>query len=134
MYSYELCRQYLDAVTSKDLGAVLELFVPEATVQAPISGMLNVKDFHTRLFNSSSAAIARLKHVFEGLGEPEATALQFIYTWVFNDGTVIVMDGVTIFELSEVDKSKFKKLTIIYDPTNLKRHLNEAQINSLSLG
>lgn len=134
MYSYELCRQYQDALTRKDLDAVLKLFVREATVQAPLSGTLNVEDFHKRLFSGSSSAIARLKHVFDGLGEPKTTALQFSYTWVFSDGSVVVMDGVSIFELAKDDNSKFKKLTIIYDPTNLRRHLNEAQITSTSLG
>lgn len=134
MHSIELCRQYQEAVTQKDLAAVLKLFVPDATVQAPITGPMGAEEFHTHLFNGSTTAIARLTHVFEGIGEPQKTALQFSYTWVFSDGSVEVMDGVSIFELANEDNTKFQNLTIIYDPTNLRRHLNNDQITSTSLG
>lgn len=134
MHSIELCRRYQDALAQKDLSAVIELFTPDATVQAPITGTMGIEAFHTHLFTGSSLAIARLKHVFEGIGTPEKTALQFTYTWVFSDGSVEVMDGVSIFEIADGDNTKFKSLTIVYDPTNLRRHLNDGQITSTSLG
>jgi hypothetical protein len=134
MHAIELCRRYQEALTQRDFPAVLTLFAPDATVQAPITGTMSAEEFHHHLFNGSSMAIARLIHVFEGIGEPRKIALQFSYTWVISDSSVEVMDGVSIFQMDDGDSMKFKSLTIIYDPTNLKRHLNDDQISSTSLG
>lgn len=133
MYSHELCRQYQEGLLRKDLSAVLDLFVEDATVRAPISGTLGVKEFHMRLFTKSRLAIARLTNVFEGLGKQRTAALQFSYTWILKDGRVMAMDGVSIFEIAE-DVYKFKQLTIVYDSASVKKYLKQNDIESASLG
>lgn len=133
MYSYELCRQYQEALLRKDLAAVLELFMDSATVKAPISGTLGVKEFHTRLFSNSRLAIARLTNVFDGLGKARTAALQFSYTWILKDGRLMVMDGVSIFEIAE-EALKFRHLTIVYDSASVRKYLNRNEIESTSLG
>ena len=133
MYAYELCRKYLDAANRKDLPAVLDLFAPDSTIRAPIQGILDVKEFHVRLFRPQTQAIAKLKNIFDGFGELSKTrsiALQFSYTWILGTGKALTIDGMTVFELDERLK-KFKEMLIIYDPTVLRMHLQEVSSDGL---
>lgn len=133
MYTYELCRRYQDAINRKDLPGVLSLFVSEAVAKAPISGVLSVKEFHSRIFAHDRHGIARLKNVFDSVGRTKAVALQFDYTYVVRNGQPVAFDCITIFEKDENVK-KFKSMTIIYDPTELRRHLKNAEIDDFVLG
>ena len=134
MYAYELCRRYQEALNLKDVQAIAELFKPDAAIKAPLSGVMGVVPFHQRLFAHGRHAIAKLENVFDGMTKTRAVALQFTYTWVFGNGRTIVLDGMTIFEIDDVER-KFQKVTFIYDPTELLAHIRkEGLAEALVLG
>lgn len=131
MYAYELCRKYQDAVNRKDIDAVDDLFVPGAKVKAPLSGITEVRPFHAQLFAGSRHAIARLINVYDGVNGTRSIALRFQYTWVMKAEGTVVLDGMNIFEVAE-DPRKFSSVTIIYDPTELRRNLIGKELEGLS--
>lgn len=124
MYTYELCRRYQDALNRKDLVSILELFTLDATAKAPMLGELDVLAFHNRVFESCGYAVTRLTNVFDGLNHARSVALQFMYTWTFPAGRQVSVEGMSVFELNE-DQNKFKRLAIIYDPTEFRRKLKK---------
>lgn len=132
MYGYELCRRYKRALGGQDLEAVLALFTDDAEVRAPITGALPARVFHQRLFARGRGAIARLVNVFDSLGDPTTVALQFSYTWILRNGEVLEIDGITVFDIDLV-LQKIARMTVIYDPTELRSRLHEDDIESLML-
>ncbi|HVL75046.1 MAG TPA: nuclear transport factor 2 family protein [Noviherbaspirillum sp.] len=131
MYAYEQVRKYREAVLSGNLAAVLELFEPAATVSDPIAGHGSAQEFHTCLFRKRRRAIARLRNVLDGL-DKNVIGLQFSYTWVLDDGNTLTAEGVTLFELAP-ETGRFTKLTLIYDASDLRRHLPRADFEGLAL-
>lgn len=121
MFAYEQCKEYLRCLNAKDLSGIVTLFTPSGTVSAPLSGELPVGEFHRRLFSSGEKSVARLTNVFSSLGRANATALQFHYTWFF-PGEVLELEGISVFEMAG-ETSLIQRLKIIYDPTDLARHL-----------
>ncbi len=121
------------ALNRKCLDDVLNLFTPDAMVCAPIFGRMNARDFHVRLLKRNRQTIARLKNVFYGLSNASAVALHFAYTWTRHNGKIVVVDGIVIFEVCESSR-RFSHLTIIYDPSELRRYFPEQEIESISLG
>ena len=124
MYAYELCRKYQEALNRKDLDAIFELFTLDACIKAPMLGELDVRTFHSRIIDSCGYAVTRLTNVFDGLHHARSIALQFQYTWPFPGGRSVSLEGVSVFEIDDAQK-KFKRLTVIYDPTEVRRHMKE---------
>jgi hypothetical protein len=124
MYSYELCRKYQEALNRKDLQGIHELFTLDASIKAPLLGTLDVRTFHDRMFESCGYAVARLTNVFDGLHHARSVALQFQYNWTFPRGRSVSLEGMSVFELDD-DHKKFKRLTVIYDPTEVRRNLKD---------
>ena len=114
-----LCRRYLAAINSASLSDILALFdSPNAPVMSPIHGRLPVSAYIPTLFHNNEQFIIRIRHVFEALSQDASIALHCHYTRIGNDGQIAEFDSVDIFELNESQR-KFKKLTVIYDPTRL---------------
>jgi nuclear transport factor 2 (NTF2) superfamily protein len=133
MNAYAQARKYQDALNRKDLAGILSLFTSDATVKTPIYGVSGVQEFHERVFALQKQSIARLTNVFDGRTKANSIALQFSYTWVLNSGEVFAFDGVSIFELDDSSR-KIARLNVIYDSTELRKHLNQTQIESVCLG
>lgn len=125
MYAYELCRQYQEALSRKDLESILDLFTAGASVKAPLLGELDILTFHDRVFESCGYAVTKLTNVFDGLHHARSVALQFMYTWTFPGGRQVSVEGMSVFELDE-ERKKFNRLTVIYDPTEFRRNLKGA--------
>ena len=127
MHSLKLCQQYFVAVNERNLERIGALFAPDATVLSPIiSGALNVRDFHQRLFEDMQHTLTKIKTVFGSVNSVASIALHFSHTWTLADGKVVNFDGVNIFELTP-DGTRFTKLTIICDTTSVRPHLAESQ-------
>ena len=126
MYTYELCRKYQEALNRKDFDSIIDLFTANATVKAPLLGEQDARAFHAHVFESGGYAVTRLTNVFDGLHKARSVALQFLYTWTFPGGRTVSVEGVSIFEIDE-ERRKFKRLTVIYDPTEIRRNLREQQ-------
>lgn len=125
MYAYEQCKRYRQALAQKNLDAIMALFTPDATVKAPLSGNMDARTFHERLFRTPTHAITKLTNVFDGLNNAQAIALQFCYVWILKNGERLEIDGMTVFEM-DMALQKFTRMTVIYDPTLVRRHLEEA--------
>lgn len=133
MHVYKQARKYQEYLGRKDMAGILDLFMPNAVIKAPISGTLGVADFHKRLFSYNKEAIVKLLNVFDGVGKTRSIALQFSYIWVLKNGVTVSFDGISVFEFDDA-LQKIKKLTVLYDPTELREHLRDSQIESVSLG
>ena len=126
----DLCKQYQDALSRKDLSALERLFTPDAVVKAPISGTANVRQFHTYLFSNTKRNIAKFGNVIRPGGKSSPITLHFSYTLSIESGEVAVLDGVVQFEVDE-SLQKFKAISFIYDPTELRHLMDEAGIAPL---
>lgn len=122
-----LCQQYQDALSKKDLFTLERLFAPDAVVKAPISGTVNVRQFHTYLFANTKRNIAKFGNVIRPGGKSTPVTLPFSYTLSIASGEVAVLDGVAQFEIDE-SLQKFKAMSFIYDPTELRHLMDEAGI------
>ncbi len=131
MYTFELCRQYQQALRKGSLSEILALFEPEATVVTPLSGELGVRAFHERLFRNTQDSIVRLINMFEGLTEKPAVALQLRHTWVLRNGKSIDFDCISIFEFAP-HLQKINKLTLVYDSACVRKYLDQAEVESLA--
>lgn len=123
----ELCHRYQNALTNKDLAALDPLFADDAIVKAPISGTASVRQFHDYLFANTKRTIARFGTVIRHQEKQNSVTLPFSYTLSIESGEVTVLDGVTVFEIDAASR-KIKTLTVIYDPTELRRLMAEAGI------
>jgi hypothetical protein len=122
-----LCEQYQEAFGAKDLAAVQELFTEEAVISAPVSGTANVRDFHTYLYSITKKAAVRFPNVIRSRESPPTLSMQFSYTFAIETGQVGVLDGVATFEI-DASVKKFKKLTVAYDPLEVRQLMMEAGI------
>lgn len=118
MHSMHLCKQYLAALSERDIAKVLALFIPGAVVVSPIYGSLAAQSYYQKLFADTDRSIARLKNVFATAGEPSSIALHFDYTWIGKCGEVLKLECVNVFELA-ADRHSFTKLTVIFDTAPL---------------
>ncbi|WP_194725699.1 nuclear transport factor 2 family protein [Noviherbaspirillum malthae] len=119
MESMNLCRRYLAAINSSSLADVLALFESEnAPILSPAHGLMPASAYFPKLFGNSETSIVRIRHVFEALAQGPSIALHYHHTRISTCGQVTEFDGVDIFEFSE-SREKFKKLTVIYDPTKI---------------
>lgn len=123
----ELCRKYQDALSRKDLPAVRSLFTPDAVVTAPVSGKANVEQFHTYLFSNTRKTVARLPNVLAARQDPPSITMQFSYTLSVANGDVAVIDGIAVFGIDEA-LGQFRSLDFIYDPTEIRRFMDDAGI------
>lgn len=130
MEHLKLCRRYLAAINASSLADILALFdSPNTPVLSPTHGQMPVSAYIPTLFRNNERFIIRIRHVFEALSQGASIALHCHYTCIGNDGQVVEFDSVDIFELNEARK-KFKKLTVIYDPTNLSVRTRREELNN----
>lgn len=119
---FDICSQYLHALNEGDLVAVLSLF-EDATVFSPLYGVMDVEPFYRSLFGDTHQSNTRLIEIFEPKSGKSTLALNFKYEWTLRNGTVVEFNCVDIFELNSA-KSKFEKLTIIYDTSPFREVFN----------
>lgn len=127
MNAAELCKKYQDALSSKDLPAILSLFTPDAVVTAPVSGKGSIEPFHTYVFANTRKTVARLPNVLATQATPPSVTMQFSYTLSINSGDVTVIDGIAVFGI-DATIGKFKSLDVIYDPSDIRRFMHDAGI------
>lgn len=133
MEPMNLCRRYLAAINSASLPDILALFdSPDAPVVSPILGQMPVSAYIPTLFHNNERSIIRIRHVFEALSQGASIALHCHYTRIGNDGQVAEFDSVDIFELNE-SQERFKKLTVIYDPTKLSVRTRRSRFSHVDL-
>ena len=109
-----LCKNYLAAMESGDLDAVLANFTDDAVARSPISGRHSARDFYAYVMRVTSNRSMTLRTIFVGASDPSRAAVHVAYTRTIGNGEPSTIEAVDIFELSE-DRSKFAAVTIIYD-------------------
>lgn len=109
-----LCRQYLQAMESGDLEALLANFTDDATATSPIFGKQPARAFYAYVMNVTSGRSMALRTIFVGTTEPLRAAVHVAYTRTVAGGEPATVEAVDVFELAE-DGSKFAAVTIIYD-------------------
>jgi len=109
-----LCRNYLAAMESGDLEAVLANFTDDATATSPISGQHSARDFYDYVMRVTSNRSMALRTIFVGASDPSRAAVHVDYTRTVGNGKPSTIEAVDVFELTE-DRSKFAAVTIIYD-------------------
>lgn len=119
MEPMDLCRRYLAATSSSSLIDILALFESvDAPVLSPLYGLMPASAYFPAILGKSEQSIVRIRHVFEALSQGPSIALHYHHTRISKGGQVVEFDGVDIFEFNG-SKNKFKKLTVIYDPTKI---------------
>jgi ketosteroid isomerase-like protein len=109
-----LCKNYVDAMESSDLEAVLANFIDDATATSPISGKHPARDFYAYVMRVTNDRSMTLRTIFVSVSDPSRAAIHVNYTRTVGDGKVATIEAVDIFELTK-DLSKFAAVTIIYD-------------------
>lgn len=127
MHSLKICKQYLNAINERKLDVIMELFKPDGIVSSPLCGTMSVRAFHERLFEKQPKTITRIQNIFATVNSVSGLALHFSHTWLLDNGKSIEIDGIDIFEFTP-DGTRFAKLTIVFDPTALRTHLNDSQL------
>jgi uncharacterized protein (TIGR02246 family) len=122
-----LCRNYLAAMESGDLDAVLANFTDDATATSPISGRHSVRDFYQYVMRVTSDRSMDLRTIFFGVSNPSRAAVHVSYTRTVGDGKPSTIEAVDIFELTE-DLSKFAAVTIIYDTASVRADFQSLEI------
>lgn len=125
MTTEQLCTQYLDALNAGDLDQVLSLFAPDGVIVSPLYGTMAVEAFYRDLFADTNRSVTTLLNIFDKAKSATAVALHFRYSWTLKSGKVVEFECVDVFELTP-DRSKFAKLTIIYDTAPLRADFNES--------
>ncbi|WP_170545897.1 nuclear transport factor 2 family protein [Ruegeria arenilitoris] len=110
----DLARQYLQAIESGDLSAMLGLFAEDATATSPISGKQPARDFYTNVMQITRDRSIVHKNTFTDTSGAPQMAVHFDYTRTIRDGHPETIECVDLFELTE-DQSQFKSVRIIYD-------------------
>lgn len=123
----QVIAQYRDALGNKDIQAIEELFVPGATVTAPISGEKSVNAFHSYLFANTGKTGVTFSNALPQRSSASMATLQICYTFLTPAGRVGVIDGIAIFDLDQ-NLNKFKRLRVIYNPTEIRQLMAEEQI------
>ncbi|HEX2531927.1 MAG TPA: nuclear transport factor 2 family protein, partial [Burkholderiaceae bacterium] len=113
----------------RDVAGIEELFTSDALINSPISGTTGVKEFHEYLFHISVKLIAKL-NVEHHRRNSNTIALPFNYTFSLPNGGVAILDGVAHFEL-EPGLQKFRKMTVVYDASDLRQLLDKSGIEPL---
>lgn len=119
--------QYREALGNKDIQRIEGLFLPGATVTAPISGKKSVNAFHSYLFANTGKTGVTFSNVLPQRSTAAVATLQICYTFLTPAGRVGVIDGVAIFELDQ-KRDKFKSLRVIYNPSEIRKLMAEEQI------
>lgn len=109
----ELCVRYVDALGQGDLGAILDLFTPDATVLSPIYGAMNAREFHEAFLSDSERARPEVRGVFDHANNGRGAALHISLHWTFADRETVEFEAVDLFEVSP--EGRFRKMTIVYD-------------------
>ena len=124
-----LCRNYVAAMESNDLQALLANFTDDATATSPISGKQPARDFYSYVMRITSGRSMALKTIFVGASDPSRAAVHVAYTRTVGDGKPATIEGVDVFELSE-DGSKFAAVTIIYDTAPVRSDFDKLDASS----
>jgi hypothetical protein len=127
MTSIELCRRYLAALNDGNLEAVLALFDSQAVIVSPLYGVVEAGRFYAKLFADTSRSLTKLLNIFQPIDDSPSVALHFHYTWTLKSGKVVEFECVDVFELSR-DRTKFQKLTIIYDSSPIRADFEESRV------
>ena len=61
----ETANKYIDFLEKGDMEKLLKLFSENAIVDSPVYGILNAKEFYTRLSNDTLLSELNLKGIFE---------------------------------------------------------------------
>lgn len=120
----ELCQQYLAALNGANLERVLSLFDEDAVVVSPLYGTMPVSAFYRDLFHDTSRSETQFVDMFAS--ESGAVALQFHYRWTLSSGRIVEFDCVDVFVLNDT-RSRFAKLTIVYDTAHLRADFDAAR-------
>jgi len=104
--------QYIAALGSGSLDAICRLFADQATVDSPIYGVLQAREFFKRLMDDTKQSELRVHRIFEDTKSGEL-ALYFEYQWQLNSEERVRFDVVDIMRFDETNK--IVALKIIYD-------------------
>lgn len=109
-----LMRAYLNALSTGDTAAILELFAPSATVESPLYGIQPAVDFYRKLAQDTKGSTLDLQAVYVDPHDPRKAALHFRYRWEMKGGAIVTFSCVDLFEFTEAPL-KISKLSIVYD-------------------
>ena len=107
-----ICQEYISALESGNIDAILSLFSTEAVIESPIYGTMDATRFYKTLGDDTSQSQLEIQGIFEEV-ESRRAALYFTYHWTMSSGKEVSFDVVDILEID--DKEKIEKLIIIYD-------------------
>lgn len=118
----ETANKYIDFLEKGDMDNLLKLFSENAIVDSPVYGVLNAKEFYTKLSNDTLLSELNLKGIFEE-NESNNIALYFNYKWTLINNKQVDFDVVDIIEFN--DSNQISSLKIIYDTLKSRKVVNE---------
>jgi len=114
----KIIKKYLEALEKGNYENMMKLFSDGAVIISPLYGEIKAADFYKELFKDTSKSKITLLNIFKS-DNKSIGAGHFRYDWILKDGTPTSFECVDIFEFS--DNGKIKKLSIIYDTSNIRQ-------------
>ena len=118
----EIANKYIDFLEKGDMDNLLNLFSENGTVDSPVYGILNAKQFYTKLNNDTLLSELNLKGIFEE-NNSNKIALYFNFKWTLINNKQVDFDVVDIIEFN--DLNQISHLKIIYDTVKSREVVNE---------
>jgi hypothetical protein len=109
-----LMRAYIDALSSGNTGAMVELFAPSGTVNSPLYGIRPAVDFFQELAQDTSRSTLELESLYTAPHDPDKGAVHFRYRWELKNGEIVTFSCVDLFECTG-RPPKILRLSIVYD-------------------
>lgn len=118
----ETANKYIDFLEKGDMNNLLKLFSENAIVDSPVYGILNAKEFYTKLSNDTLLSELNFKGIFEE-NDSNIIALYFNFKWTLINDKQVDFDVVDIIEFN--DSNQISHLKIIYDTVKSREAVNE---------
>lgn len=119
--------RYQDAFDKKSLLLMSELFTEDASIEAPISGTMQPRPFHSYMFEVTKKTALRFARFRQHATNPRLFTLQFCFTLSVATGDVTVIEGSMSGEL-DAGLRQFKKLKFDYNPNDVRGFMEKLGI------
>jgi len=113
MDARKVIRGFFDHFMKMDLDGLLSFFAPDALVESPALGKMEVESFYRELFSKTKRFKGEVKDIFVNPDNPQRAAAFGKYNWETKHGDTLIFESVVIFEMNQ--QNKIQMVNIIYD-------------------
>lgn len=119
--------RYFERMNASDIDGIVELFSPDAHVNSPFLGRVDVSSFFRKLGKASSASRLTVFDILLGKNGDSAAA-HFEYDWTLSNGDQVTFQGIDYFSFDQ--SGNFKSMSIFYDTHPLREEVGDKYANA----